>query len=171
MSIKKDYVKPSPEELQRQLDEKMKKFLEKGGKIEKLKPMKPTKDQFRSWKIQLLLWLSRVAQKIDFNYVGNWGEQKMNLPQWESRWRKLFAWYPVKLDDGEVVFFKRYWVNESYMQNPYNGAKGFMIKQRISLHDRIVDRLSKQHTTNVCDPAYCKRAMYVKTPRKPTTPS
>ena len=49
----------------------------------------------------------------------------------------------VKLDDGEVVFFKRYWVNESYMQNPYNGAKGFMIKQRISLHDRIVDRLSK----------------------------
>mgnify|MGYP000380041995 CR=1 FL=1 len=51
MSVKKDYVKPSPEELQKQLDEKMKKFLEKGGKIEKLKPMKPTKDQLKSWKI------------------------------------------------------------------------------------------------------------------------
>jgi hypothetical protein len=51
MTIKRDYVKPSPEELQRQLDEKMKKFLEKGGKIEKLEPMKPTKDQLKSWKI------------------------------------------------------------------------------------------------------------------------
>ena len=51
MTIKRDYVKQSPEELQRQLDEKMKKFLAKGGKIEKLKPMKPTKDQLKSWKI------------------------------------------------------------------------------------------------------------------------
>lgn len=46
-----DYLKPSPEELQRKLDEKMKKFLAKGGKIEKLDPMKPTKDQIKSWKI------------------------------------------------------------------------------------------------------------------------
>ena len=47
----KDYLTPSPEELQRQLDERMKKFLEKGGKVEKLKPMNPTKDQLKSWKI------------------------------------------------------------------------------------------------------------------------
>mgnify|MGYP000273899240 CR=1 FL=1 len=47
----KDYVTPSPEEKQRQLNEKMKEFLSKGGKIEKLKPMKPTKEQLKSWKI------------------------------------------------------------------------------------------------------------------------
>ena len=44
---KKDYLKPSPEELQRKLDEAMKKFLAKGGKIEKCEPMKPTKDQIK----------------------------------------------------------------------------------------------------------------------------
>jgi len=48
---KKDYTQPTPEELQRKLDERMKKFLEKGGKIEKCEPMKPTKDQIKSWKI------------------------------------------------------------------------------------------------------------------------
>tara|TARA_X000000950_G_C13764976_1_gene598482 strand:+ start:771 stop:935 length:165 start_codon:yes stop_codon:yes gene_type:complete len=47
----KDYTKPSPEELQKKLDEKMKKFLEKGGKIEKLDPMVPTKEQLKSWTI------------------------------------------------------------------------------------------------------------------------
>jgi hypothetical protein len=51
MSNKKDYTKPEPAELQRKLDEAMKKFLAKGGKIEKLEPMKPTKDQVKSWKI------------------------------------------------------------------------------------------------------------------------
>jgi len=51
MNIKKDYLKPSPEEKQRELDELMKKFLEKGGKIEKLPAHKPTKDQLKSWKI------------------------------------------------------------------------------------------------------------------------
>ena len=49
--IKRDYVRPSPEQLQKQLNEKMKKFLAKGGKIEKCEPMKPTKDQVKSWKI------------------------------------------------------------------------------------------------------------------------
>jgi hypothetical protein len=29
----------------------MKKFLAKGGKIEKIEPMKPTKEQVKSWKI------------------------------------------------------------------------------------------------------------------------
>tara|TARA_B100000927_G_C16430432_1_gene455323 strand:+ start:994 stop:1152 length:159 start_codon:yes stop_codon:yes gene_type:complete len=48
---KKDYLKPSPEQLQKKLDEAMKKFLAKGGKIEKCEPMKPTKDQLKSWKI------------------------------------------------------------------------------------------------------------------------
>tara|TARA_B100000941_G_scaffold86209_1_gene59456 strand:- start:716 stop:895 length:180 start_codon:yes stop_codon:yes gene_type:complete len=46
-----DYIEKTPEEKQRELDEKMKKFLEKGGKVEKVKPMKPTKEQLRSWKI------------------------------------------------------------------------------------------------------------------------
>ena len=41
----------SPAEKQRELDEKMKQFLAKGGKVEKCKPHKPTKDQLRSWKI------------------------------------------------------------------------------------------------------------------------
>jgi len=36
MSNKKDYTKPEPAELQRKLDEAMKKFLAKGGKIEKV---------------------------------------------------------------------------------------------------------------------------------------
>jgi hypothetical protein len=47
----KDYTKPEPAELQRKLDERMKKFLEKGGKIEKLKPMNPTKEQLKSWTV------------------------------------------------------------------------------------------------------------------------
>lgn len=50
-STKKDYLIPSPAENQRSLDEKMAKFLAKGGKIEKCDPMKPTKDQLKSWKI------------------------------------------------------------------------------------------------------------------------
>ena len=34
-----DYIEKTPEEKQRELDEKMKKFLEKGGKVEKVKPI------------------------------------------------------------------------------------------------------------------------------------
>ena len=41
----------TPQEKQRELDEKLKEFMAKGGKGEKLKPMKPTKEQLRSWKI------------------------------------------------------------------------------------------------------------------------
>ena len=48
---KKDYTVPSPQELQKQLDERMAKFLAKGGHIEKLEPMKPTKEQLKSWTI------------------------------------------------------------------------------------------------------------------------
>ena len=65
----------------------------------------------------------------------------MNLPEWQSRWRKVFAWYPTKLDNDDVVFFKYYWIKESYMQNPYNGAKGFTVISRISLDDRVVNKL------------------------------
>jgi len=67
----------------------------------------------------------------------------MNLPQLRSRWKKAFAWYPTKLSDGTFVFLKHYWTNESYMQNPYNGAKGYVITEKVSSHDRIVNRLSK----------------------------
>ena len=45
------YTEKTPEEKQRELDEKMKKFLAKGGKVEKVKAYKPTKEQLRSWKI------------------------------------------------------------------------------------------------------------------------
>ena len=46
-----DPTEKTPEEKQRELDEKMKEFLAKGGKVEKVKPMKPTKQQLESWKI------------------------------------------------------------------------------------------------------------------------
>ena len=41
----------TPQELQRELDEKMKKFLAKGGKVEKVKAHKPTKEQMKNWTI------------------------------------------------------------------------------------------------------------------------
>ena len=41
----------SPQELQKELDEKMKKFLAKGGKVEKVKAHKPTKQQQKDWTI------------------------------------------------------------------------------------------------------------------------
>tara|TARA_R110000803_G_scaffold64149_7_gene125067 strand:- start:5519 stop:5686 length:168 start_codon:yes stop_codon:yes gene_type:complete len=47
----KDYTTPSPQELQKQLDERMAKFLAKGGKIEKVDSMKPTKEQLKSWTV------------------------------------------------------------------------------------------------------------------------
>jgi hypothetical protein len=47
----KDYTAPSPQELQQQLDERMAKFLANGGKIEKVDPMKPTKEQLKSWTV------------------------------------------------------------------------------------------------------------------------
>ena len=44
-------IPKTPEEKQRERDEKMKAFLAKGGKVEKVKDHKPTKEQLRSWKI------------------------------------------------------------------------------------------------------------------------
>ena len=44
-------IEKTPQEKQRELDEQMKQFLAKGGKVEKLKPMKPTKEQVKSWRI------------------------------------------------------------------------------------------------------------------------
>jgi hypothetical protein len=41
----------SPAEKQRELDEKMKAFLAKGGKVEKVKAHKPTKQQEKDWTI------------------------------------------------------------------------------------------------------------------------
>ena len=43
-------IPKTPQELQRELDEKMKKFLAKGGKVEKVKP-KITKEMLEKWKI------------------------------------------------------------------------------------------------------------------------
>ena len=44
-------IEKTPQEKQRELDEKMKQFLAKGGAVEKVKAHKPTKEQLRSWKI------------------------------------------------------------------------------------------------------------------------
>ena len=44
-------IEKTPQEKQRELDEKMKKFLAKGGKVEKVKAHKPTKQQERDWTI------------------------------------------------------------------------------------------------------------------------
>jgi hypothetical protein len=44
-------IPKTPAELQRELDEKMKKFLAKGGKVEKVKAHKPTKQQMKDWTI------------------------------------------------------------------------------------------------------------------------
>ena len=44
-------IPKTPQELQKDLDEKMKAFLAKGGKVEKVKDHKPTKEQLKSWKI------------------------------------------------------------------------------------------------------------------------
>lgn len=49
--VQKDYMEKSPAELQKELDERMAKFLSNGGHIEKLEPMVPTKQQLKSWKI------------------------------------------------------------------------------------------------------------------------
>ena len=44
-------IPKTPAENQKALDEKMKKFLAKGGKVEKVKAHKPTKEQMKSWTI------------------------------------------------------------------------------------------------------------------------
>ena len=44
-------IPKTPEEKQRDLDEQMKKFLAKGGKVEKVKP-KITREMLEKWKIQ-----------------------------------------------------------------------------------------------------------------------
>ena len=41
----------TPQEKQRELDDKMKEFLAKGGKVEKVKAHKPTKQQLKDWTI------------------------------------------------------------------------------------------------------------------------
>ena len=44
-------IPKTPQELQKELDERMKAFLAKGGKVEKVKDHKPTKEQLKSWRI------------------------------------------------------------------------------------------------------------------------
>ena len=44
-------IEKTPQEKKKELDEKMKEFLSKGGKVEKLKAHKPTKEQLKSWTI------------------------------------------------------------------------------------------------------------------------
>ena len=55
MGINRAYVagdiEKSPAEKQVELDAKMKEFLAKGGKVEKVKAHKPTKQQQKDWTI------------------------------------------------------------------------------------------------------------------------
>ena len=44
-------MEKTPQEKQRELDEKMKAFSAKGGKVEKVKAHKPTKQQLKDWTI------------------------------------------------------------------------------------------------------------------------
>ena len=44
-------MEKTPQKKQRELDEKMKEFLAKGGKVEKVKAHKPTKQQLKDWTI------------------------------------------------------------------------------------------------------------------------
>ena len=44
-------MEKTPQEKQRELDEKMKAFLAKGGKGQKVKAHKPTKQQLKDWTI------------------------------------------------------------------------------------------------------------------------
>tara|TARA_B100001057_G_scaffold423127_1_gene445082 strand:- start:74 stop:253 length:180 start_codon:yes stop_codon:yes gene_type:complete len=44
-------MEKTPQEKQRELDDKMKAFLAKGGKVEKVKAHKPTKQQLKDWTI------------------------------------------------------------------------------------------------------------------------
>ena len=44
-------IEKTPQDKQRELDEKMKKFLAKGGQVEKVKAHKPTKEQLKNWTI------------------------------------------------------------------------------------------------------------------------
>jgi len=44
-------MEKTPQEKQRELDQKMKAFLAKGGKVEKVKAHKPTKQQLKDWTI------------------------------------------------------------------------------------------------------------------------
>ena len=55
MAINRPYlpgeIEKTPQEKQRELNDKMQKFLAKGGKIEKVKAHKPTKQQLKDWTI------------------------------------------------------------------------------------------------------------------------
>ena len=44
-------IDKTPQEKQRELDEKMKAFLAKGGKVQKVKAHQPTKQQLKDWTI------------------------------------------------------------------------------------------------------------------------
>ena len=44
-------IEKTPQEKQRELDDKMKKFLAKGGEVQKVKAHKPTKQQLKDWTI------------------------------------------------------------------------------------------------------------------------
>ena len=51
IAYKTGEIEKTPQEKQRELDEKMKAFLAKGGKIETVKAHKQTKEQLKSWTI------------------------------------------------------------------------------------------------------------------------
>jgi len=67
----------------------------------------------------------------------------MWLYKLNSRWTKRFALLPKKMDSGAWVFFSHYYTYETYQQNPYNGARGFVAYSNISKNDYLLHKLKK----------------------------
>lgn len=70
-----------------------------------------------------------------------------SLPKWDSRWTRRFAYWPTQLDSDEWVWFKHYWVYETFTQNPYNGTKGYIVYERVSREDYVIRLLKKPYRT------------------------
>ncbi len=77
------------------------------------------------------------------SWIGRWGYQAMELPQYHHKWDKKFAWWPTRLDCGTMIWFDHFFLMQTYMQNPYNGTKGYVVQKRISKEDYILRLLKK----------------------------
>ncbi len=67
----------------------------------------------------------------------------MWLYNMNSRWTKRFALLPKRLDNGEFVMFKHYYTYETYTENPYNGARGYVVYSNVSRDEYLIKVLKK----------------------------
>lgn len=71
-----------------------------------------------------------------------------SIPKWTYRWTQQFAYWPTQLDSDEWVWFKHYWVYETFIQNPYNiDASVGLVYERISREDYVIRLLKKPSKT------------------------